>query len=184
MDDFNLTGKIQVVASDIDMIVTDATRTGIQLNLAKCEIIAPNFSEIEKYPIFKDFKRLRKEDLTILGASILKGPDVDKALADKILELERATGRLSLLQAQNALCLFHNALAMPKLLYILRTAPCTGNKILKVYDDTLHKRLTSILNLGISDNQWIQASLPVHLGSLEVRSAESWYLLLSYPRPL
>ena len=66
--------KIHVVASDIDMIVADAARTGLQLNPAKCEIVATNFNEVEKCPIFKDFKRIRKEDLTILGAPILKGP--------------------------------------------------------------------------------------------------------------
>ena len=67
MDDLKLKGKIHVIASDIDMIVADAARTGLQLNPAKCEIIAVNFNEVEKYPIFKDFKWIRKEDLTILG---------------------------------------------------------------------------------------------------------------------
>ena len=89
MDDLKVKGKIHVVASVIDMIVADAARTGLQLNPAKCEIVAANVNEVEKYPIFKDFKRIRKEDLTILGAPILKGPAVDKALADKISELER-----------------------------------------------------------------------------------------------
>ena len=101
-----------------------------------------------------------------MGAPILKGSAVDKALADKISELERAIGRLSLLHAHDALCLLRNALAMPKLLYILRTALCTGNKLLKVFNDTLLKGLTSILNVDISDDQWIQASLPVHLVGL------------------
>ena len=107
------------------MIVADAARTGLQLNPAKCEIVAANFNEVEKYPIFKDFQRIHKEDLTILGAPILKSPAVDKALADKISELERAIGRLLLLHAHDAHCLLRNALAMPKLLYILMTAPCT-----------------------------------------------------------
>ena len=53
----------------------------------------------------------------------------------------------------DALCLLRNALAMPKLLYILRTAPYTGNKLLKVFADTLRKGLTSILNVDISDDQ-------------------------------
>ena len=144
MNDLKLKGKIHVVGSDIDMIVADAVRTGIQLNPARCEIVAANFNEVEKYPSFKDFKRSRKEDLTILGAPILKGLAVNKALADKISELERAIGRLSLLHAHNALCLLRKALAMPKVLYILRTAPCTGNKLLKLVDDTLSKGLTSI----------------------------------------
>ena len=75
------------------------------------------------YPIFKDFKRIRKDDLTILGVPILKGPAVDNESADKISELVRAIGRLSLLHAHDALCLLRNPLAMSMLLYILRTAP-------------------------------------------------------------
>ena len=75
------------------------------------------------YLIFKDFKRIRKEDLTILGVPILKGPAVDKEPANKISELVRAIGRLSLLHAHDALFLLRNALAMPMLLCILRTAP-------------------------------------------------------------
>ena len=59
-----------------------------------------------------------------------------------------------------------------KLLYILWTAPCTGNKLLKNFNDTLRKGMTSILNVAIFDDQWIQASLPVHLGGLGVRNAE------------
>ena len=44
------------------MIVADAAGTGLQLNPAKCEIVAANFSAVEKYPIFKDFKRIQKEN--------------------------------------------------------------------------------------------------------------------------
>ena len=102
MDDHKLTRKIHVVASDNDMIVADAARAGLQLNPAKCKIVAANFNVVERYPIFKDFRRIRKEDLTILGSPILKGPDVDKAIADKISELERVIGRLSLLHTHDA----------------------------------------------------------------------------------
>ena len=53
--------------------------------------------------------------MTLLGASILEGKVVDKAVEAKIMDLERATECLSLLQAHDALCLLKNALAMPKL---------------------------------------------------------------------
>ena len=143
MDDLKLKGKIHVVANDIGMIVADVARTGLQLNPAKCEIVAANFKEVEKYHIFKDFKRIQKKDLTILGAPILKGPAVGNALVGKMSELKRAIRRLLLLHAHDALCLLNNALAMPKLLSIVRTAPCTENKLLKVFDGTLRKGLTS-----------------------------------------
>ena len=73
-DDLKLKGTIFVVASDIYMIVADAARTGLQLNLAKCEIIA---AKVETYHIFKVFKPIRKNDLTTLESPVLKSSAVD-----------------------------------------------------------------------------------------------------------
>ena len=74
MDDLKLKGKIHVVASDIDMILADAARTGLQLNPVKCEIVAANLNEIEKYPIFRDFKTNSEGGPNYLGSHDLEGP--------------------------------------------------------------------------------------------------------------
>ena len=60
---------------------------------------------------------------------------------------------------------------MPKLQYILRTSPCSNNPRLSIFDDTLRQGLSTILNVSLSDDQWLQASLPVQKGSLGIRSA-------------
>ena len=52
---------------------------------------------VDQFPIFKDFKRIAKEDMTLLGAPILEGKAVDEALKAKIMDLERSVERLSLL---------------------------------------------------------------------------------------
>ena len=64
-----------------------------------------------------------------------------------------------------------NSIAMPNLLYILRTSPCANNPLLQVFDIKLKEGLQTILNVELSDLQWKQASLPVHMGGLGVRSA-------------
>ena len=46
--------------------------TGLILNASKCEITAKNYKLIDKFSIFKDFKRVAAEDHTLLGAPILK----------------------------------------------------------------------------------------------------------------
>ena len=112
-----------------------------------------NFDNLNEYPVFKEFKRVKKEDLTLQGASVQKGKAVDKALDIKITELKTAIGRLSLLPAHDALCLLRNALVMPKLLYILRTAPCSGNPRLTIFDDALRQGLSSILNVSLTADQ-------------------------------
>ena len=96
---------------------------------------------------------LRKDDITLLRAPGQKGKAVDKALDIKITELKTAIGRLSFLPAHDALCLLRNALAMPKLLYILRTAPCSGNPRLTIFDDALRQGLSSIRDVSLTDNQ-------------------------------
>ena len=51
------------------------------------------------------------------------GAAVDSALAGKRTDLEVLIKRLALIPSHAALFLLKNALAIPKLLYLLRTAP-------------------------------------------------------------
>ena len=52
VDDFNLEGKISNVAQDIQRIVDTQAKTGLVLNLQKCEIIANNSDLIDQYSVF------------------------------------------------------------------------------------------------------------------------------------
>ena len=40
-----------------------------------------------------------------------------------------------------------------------------------IFDDTLRRGLSLVLNVELSNKQWKQANLPVHMGGLGVRSA-------------
>ena len=83
-----------------------------------------------------------------------------------------AITRLSRLQSHDALVLLKNSLSLPKLLYLLRTAYCSGNMLLLTFDDALRSGLSTILNINHNDDQWIQASLSVWNGGLGIRSAQ------------
>jgi len=96
----------------------------------------------------------------------------DKAIQDKIDDLPRAVDRLKHLQAHDALVILKNSMAIPKLLYLLRTSQCSDNPLLRQFDDTLLTGLITILNVDINNDQWLQASLPVGDGDLGIRSAE------------
>jgi len=110
--------------------------------------------------------------MTLLGAPVLKGKTQDKAIQDKVDDLTRAVERLAHLQAHDALVILKNSLAIPKLLYLLRTSKCAGNPLLRQFDDTLHTGLINILNVDLNDDQWLQASLPVGDRGLGIKSAE------------
>ena len=110
-----LPGEISSVARDVQAIYDSHPLTGLLLNACKCEITAKNFDIIDEFAIFKDFRRIAMEDLTLLEAPILGGSAVDNGLQDKIATLERSIIRLSKLQSHDALCLLRNSLSMPKL---------------------------------------------------------------------
>ena len=171
VDDIDSEGEVSHDARDVQAIMDSNASTGLTLNPHKCEITARNFNIVDQFPIFHNFKRIAFEDITLLGAPVLEGRTVDNALKDKIVTLERSITRLSTFQTHDALCLLKNSIAMPKLLYILRTSPCANNPLLQVFDMKLKEGLQTILNVELSDLQWKQASLPVHMGDLGVRSA-------------
>ena len=55
--------------------------------------------------VFKDYIRVRPEDMALLSAPILKGPAIDKALSIKVDDLTRTVSRLTQLQAHDDLTL-------------------------------------------------------------------------------
>lgn len=171
IDDVNLEGEASKVATSVQAIVELCQETGLQLNAAKCEITANNLHIADRHAIFRQFKRVSKADLTLLGAPVMGSTTADRILNEKTVALEHAVDRLSLLTAHDALCLLKNSIAMPKLLYTLRTTPCFGSPILEKFDQTLRSGLSRLLNVDLSNDQWKQASLPVHKGGLGVRSA-------------
>ena len=77
------------------------------------------------------------------------------------------------LQVQDALLRLWHFLAMPRLLYLLRTAPCFSSPKLELFDEALCQILSSVCNIPLSmeDRLWTQASLPVKFGGLGIRSA-------------
>ena len=89
---------------------------------------------------------------------------ISVVLADKV---ERLGDCLQLLSA-HALILLRNCFALPKLLYVLRTAPCFRSSTLETYDDCLREILSSVTNtcLEPGSSAWEQAMLPVKLGGL------------------
>ena len=83
--------------------------------------------------------------MTLLGAPVLKGKAQDKAIQDKIDDLTRAVERLKQLQTQDALVILQNSLAIPTLLYLLRTSQCSDNPLQRQFDYTLRTGLINIL---------------------------------------
>jgi len=163
MDDITLAGDICTVEVDVDTVINLDADTGLKLNISKCEIIAS---------ILLKFVKVTKDEKTLLGAPVFKGSAQDAVITHKIDQLKRVLERLSFVHSHDALVLLKNSLSMTKLLYLLQTSYCSDNPLQATFDNILISDLSSILNVDLSDTQWLQASLPVRHGGLGIRSAQ------------
>lgn len=172
LDDLTLGGSLQVVKSDYDIIRHMSSELGLVLNEAKCECIVDSrlVPPEDLRDAFAGFALLEPIDAELLGAPLFVGRHLDKTLDKKVDDLKRAASRLPKLQAHDGLLILKNALSAPKLIYILRTSPCSGNQALVEFDATLRTSLTTIANCSLSDIAWTQATLPVSKGGLGIRS--------------
>ena len=98
---------------------------------------------------------------------------IGATIQDKLESLRIMGGRLKFLHTQDALLLLRYSLAIPKLSYTLRTAPCFLSPELQTYDGLLRSITSNITNISFQDSDpaWTQASLPVKHGGLGIQSA-------------
>ena len=171
MDDLTLGAPEDTLASDIDHIRREGEAIGLQLNTAKCELI--NATRTHQSSNFQDFIHLTPEEADLLGAPISVGSALDNGLSSRCDELTLAIGKLKFLTAHDALILLRMSFSAPKILHTLRCSPCAGHPSLARFDDILRHGLNTIINIDLSDDQWIQASLPVKDAGLGVRRVSS-----------
>ena len=111
-------------------------------------------------------------------ATLLRAPlgDVDsilEAILEKTRKLRIMGERLQHFHAHYTFLLLRHSIAIPKLLYTLRTSPCFLSPELSEYYSLLRSIASSLVNIHFQDNDsaWLQASLPVNQGGLGIRSA-------------
>jgi Reverse transcriptase (RNA-dependent DNA polymerase) len=172
MDDFTLGGPEKEVSADVELIIKKGTEIGLNLNLAKCELISAKSFTCSS-SVLSSFIRVPLEDSTLLGAPLVVGSALDSMLAERCEELSRAVERLKLIDSHDALILLRSSFSAPKIQHLLRCSPCVGHKSLELYDGILKTGIRLITNTELSETQWLQASLPVKDGGLGVRRATS-----------
>ena len=172
LDDLTLGASLQVAQSDYDIIRRMSSDLGLILNETKCECVVDSLSVSSEasHKAFPGFLMVDPQDSELLGAPLFVGRHLDEALDKKVGDLKRAASRLKKLHAHDGLLILKNALSAPKLIYILRTSPCSDNQVLDEFDNTLRASLTTIANCSLSDTAWAQATLPVAKGGLGIRS--------------
>ena len=176
MDDITIGCHKSTVANDVSHIkINGGTTYGVHLNDSKCELIrnmsSPPTSALE--PPMELFSQICINDCNLLGSPIMPSQAMDISLAKKVNEMEKASERLQLITAHDALVLVRASCSAPKLMHMLRSSPCAGHSALVEYDNILRSCLIKISNVNIDDHQWLQASLPVKSGGPGMRSVAS-----------
>ena len=168
LDDITLGGDTASLERDVQLVRLSETSLGLRLNDAKCELVSPSVSVVKCSPL-SSFTLVEPSCCYLLGAPLFADVALEQALLTRLRVLSRAAERLRDLFRHDALTILRFALCAPKLMHLLRSAPCFGHALLQEFDNMFRACLCSIVNADLSDSQWLQASLPVGFGGLGIR---------------
>jgi hypothetical protein len=174
LDDVAIGGEAACALEDFIQLEEAAKSIGLQMNHNKCEIVG--LSDDTRFLFTSrgiNLPETTAAQVILLGSPLSAGQHLDALLQDKHQELQRLTKRLEFMPSHDSLYLLRNVLSAPRLMYLLRTAPCTGSLELMKFDIVLRESLSITLNIDLDDDRWIQASLPVRWGGLGIRSVVS-----------
>ena len=172
LDDGTLGGPVEEVLADLRYLVDTSRELGLVLNTKKSEIISKDNTAVSTMQTaFPSLSCVSPTNATLLGSPIGGLQSINALIATKIQTLQSLGARLKLLHAHDALCLLRHAFTMPKILYILRTAPCYQSHLLEKFDSIQRSLLETICNIHLTDTSWLQASLPINSGGLGIRGS-------------
>ena len=129
LDDGTVGGDVDSVLSDLQIVVSEGSKLGLEFNTAKCEMFvfdgeadARNSIRERARESCAGFLFPSEAQLSLLGAPLFK-EGLLPAVQEKTSKLAVLQSRLDLLCAHQALFLLKNCLGLPKLLYVLRSSP-------------------------------------------------------------
>ena len=158
LDDANLGGSFDCVRKNLDFIIPALSHIGLYINPDKSDIInigcTPDEFELAIRCINGVLPGVRvthPANLQILGSLILES-GIKNTLSKKRSMISQMFSRLLLIDSHPALFLLLNCFSIPKLLYILRSAPCyeSPDELGKI-DGILRKCAVDICNVHFDD---------------------------------
>ena len=125
-------------------------------------------------PLDRGVPRHRGLGVTVLGAPVGNEEAVKEALQKRVDKVEQITSLLhNMKDPHMEFCLLRSCLALPKIMFNVRTVDTTPFlPLLQEFDRTTREALVRILGSPVSDQQWQQAKLPVSMGGLGLTAAE------------
>ena len=95
-------------------------------------------------------------------------------MAENVKKVKAITNLLPNLQKPHLeFVLLRSCIAIPKIMFTLRTVPTTQfPELLKDFDAVIRETLIQILGTPLDEKQWLQVKLPICQGGLGIRGAE------------
>jgi hypothetical protein len=171
IDYVTLGSSVNAVSTDVQQLAKNCSSYGLKLNMAKCEAISNQ--PIEDGSILASFQHFLPNAASLLGAPLSRGETMEKITAARCEDLTRMISRFELISAHDALVLLKCSVSTSRLQYTIRNPPCAGHPLLSKFNDLLHTATSKICNIALSNDQWLQASLPVKNGGLGIRRVAS-----------
>jgi hypothetical protein len=135
---------------DIIYLEAAAKRLGLEMNRSKCEVVGhTNITRKLFIDHNVDLPETSSSTVIILGSPLSTGQHLDDMLDDKKQQLQLLTRRLQFMPEHDSLFLLPTILAAPRLMYLLRTAPCIAadSPVLPLYDAILRESLSVTLSV-------------------------------------
>ena len=139
--------------SDLNLIEEEATELGLKLNRCKTELIcSDNTTRDTVLSSFPGLRVVNIEHAEHLGSPLGDDSSVEACVSEKMKLLEVMGDRLSHFHSHDALSLLRHYFAIPKMLHVLRTAPCFNSTRLDDYDNLPQSILSRTSNIRFEDN--------------------------------
>ena len=173
LDDVTISGVMEDILHNLS-VIKEAEEIGLTLNNTKSEIIC-NDATVRGILIcsLPGAQVVEPQKASLLGSPLGDVGSIDSTLAENTKARRLMSARFTYMSAQDSLTLLRHSFSIPRLQYLLRTAPSFLSNGLAEYDHILWKILGSVTNILLKENDpaWMQACLPVKLGGLGVRRA-------------
>jgi len=175
LDDGTLAGDPETVLEDFRHIIDFCKNLGLEVNSSKCELFfCSSFDQsvFDKFNVVCPGIQTISSELVLLGSPLTES-SVEYAMNKKFDELQTMFDRLPDLNHHIAYFLLKHCFAIPKLTFLLRTAPIWKfPEIVYKFDNLIRSTLRKILNCNFDDNKWVLASLPITNGGIGIRRVQ------------
>lgn len=193
LDDGSLGDSSNVVFNDLQSVIEQSKCLGLELNFEKCELFFVNESDsstISKFnSLCPNIRITNKSELSLLG-SPLTDQALKTCLESKKEVFRNMFSKLEQLPSHISYTLLKHCFTFPKFIYVLRCCPTWHqSSILEDLDNNFRHALEKISNNIVDPVTWQQASLPIDMGGLGIRSLSSLSLpcfmsSFAYTKPL